>query len=90
MLGSWIVVWGSVSCVGTDRWNKKRESGFSVKLKILIPFFTIRSDGGVNVDFYQVHPELVWINAARWVRMVSIFCRVSGLVYGMRLMIRFR
>jgi hypothetical protein len=40
MLGSWIVVWGSVSCVGTDRWNKKRESGFSVKLKILIPFFT--------------------------------------------------
>ena len=21
MLGSWIVVWGSVSCVGTDRWN---------------------------------------------------------------------
>lgn len=28
MLGSWIVVWRSVSCVGTDKWNKKGNLDF--------------------------------------------------------------
>ena len=47
MLGSWIVVWGSVSCVGTDRWNKKGIWIFS-KIENSDSLFYIRSDG-VNV-----------------------------------------
>lgn len=89
MLGSWIVVWGSVSCVGTDRWNKKKGIWIFSKIENSDSLFYIRSDG-VNVDCYQVHPGAVWISSARYVRISSIWRAVSGLLYGMRSMIRFR